>query len=162
MTPGSACPRCAAPTPAGARFCPQCGNALTAAPVAPATPPAERRVVAILFADLCGSTPLANELGAEGMHRLLTRYFELVDALIAQCGGTVDKHMGDGVMALFGAPVAYGNDTMRALRAAAAIHHAMESLSAGVRAHAAGARRCGKRRGRCRATPAVPCIATTR
>jgi hypothetical protein len=87
------------------------------------------RVVAILFADLCGSTALANELGAEGMHRLLTRYFELVDGLVEQCGGTVDKHMGDGVMALFGAPVAYGNDTMRALRAAAAIHQALETLA---------------------------------
>jgi class 3 adenylate cyclase/tetratricopeptide (TPR) repeat protein len=129
MTSGAAaCPNCASPTPAGARFCPQCGTALVASAATPAVPPAERRVVAILFADLCGSTPLANELGAEGMHRLLTRYFELVDALIAQCGGTVDKHMGDGVMALFGAPVAYGNDTIRALRAAAAIHHAMETL----------------------------------
>ena len=128
MTPGSPCPRCAAPTPAGARFCPQCGTALADAPVASSAPPAERRVVAILFADLCGSTPLANELGAEGMHRLLTRYFELVDALIEQCGGTVDKHMGDGVMALFGAPVAYGNDTMRALRAAAAIHNTIATL----------------------------------
>jgi class 3 adenylate cyclase/tetratricopeptide (TPR) repeat protein len=128
MTTGvAACPRCAAPTPDAARFCPQCGTALTAAP-APA-PLAERRVVAILFADLCGSTPLANELGAEGMHRLLTRYFELVDGLIAQCGGSVDKHMGDGVMALFGAPVAYGNDTMRALRAATAIHQAIETLA---------------------------------
>jgi len=86
-------------------------------------------VVAILFADLCGSTALANELGPEGMHRLLTRYFELVDGLVEQCGGTVDKHMGDGVMALFGAPVAYGNDTMRALRAAAAIHQALETLA---------------------------------
>jgi class 3 adenylate cyclase/tetratricopeptide (TPR) repeat protein len=129
MSPANACPRCASPRPAGARFCPQCGTALTAA-AAPAAPTlAERRVVAILFADLCGSTPLANELGAEGMHRLLTRYFELVDGLIAQCGGTVDKHMGDGVMALFGAPVAYGNDTMRALRAAAAIHQAIETLA---------------------------------
>ncbi len=127
MNPATACPQCASPTPAGARFCPQCGTPLTAAPPGP---PAERRVVAILFADLCGSTPLANELGAEGMHRLLTRYFELVDGLIAQCGGVVDKHMGDGVMALFGAPVAYGNDTVRALRAAAAIHQAMETLTA--------------------------------
>ena len=59
-------------------------------------------MVAILFADLCGSTPLANELGAEGMHGLLTRYFELVDSTIAQCGGTVDTHIGDGVMAIFG------------------------------------------------------------
>src|SRR5689334_1637881 len=128
MTPGMACPRCASSTPPGARFCPQCGTALSAAPAPSATPAAERRVVAIVFADLCGSTPLANELGAEGMHRLLTRYFERVDALIEQCGGTVDKHMGDGVMALFGAPVAYGNDSMRALRAAAAIHQALESL----------------------------------
>jgi len=128
MSPDRACPSCASPTPAGARFCPQCGTALAATPAPSHAPPAERRVVAILFVDLCGSTPLANELGAEGMHRLLTRYFELVDGLIAQCGGTVDKHMGDGVMALFGAPVAYGNDTMRALRAAAAIHHAMDTL----------------------------------
>jgi class 3 adenylate cyclase/tetratricopeptide (TPR) repeat protein len=129
MTTGAACPRCAARIPEDARFCPQCGAALAGVPAPAAAPPAERRVVAILFADLCGSTPLANELGAEGMHRLLTRYFELVDGLVAQCGGTVDKHMGDGVMALFGAPVAYGNDTMRALRAAAAVHQAMETLA---------------------------------
>lgn len=129
MTSGTPCPRCAAPTPPGARFCPQCGTALAQAPAVPASAPAERRVVAILFADLSGSTRLASELGAEEMHRLLTRYFERVDGLIAQCGGTVDKHMGDGVMALFGAPVAYGNDTIRALRAAAAIHQAMEALA---------------------------------
>ncbi len=85
-------------------------------------------MVAILFADLCGSTTLASELGAEEMHRLLTRYFEHIDALIAQCGGTVDKHIGDGIMALFGAPVAHGNDTLRALRTSVAIHQAMEAL----------------------------------
>jgi class 3 adenylate cyclase/tetratricopeptide (TPR) repeat protein len=129
MTTGvPACPRCSATPPEGARFCPQCGTALAQAPPPPSGAPAERRVVAILFADLCGSTPLANELGAEGMHRLLTRYFELVDSTIAQCGGTVDKHIGDGVMALFGAPVAYGNDTIRALRAATSIHQVVETL----------------------------------
>jgi len=127
MVPGMPCPRCASPTPAGARFCPQCGTALGQAPAAAAVP-GERRVVAILFADLCGSTSLASELGAEEMHRLLTRYFERIDTVVAQCGGTVDKHIGDGVMALFGAPVAHGNDTIRALRAAAAIHQAMEGL----------------------------------
>ncbi len=127
MSPGTPCPQCVAPTPEGARFCPQCGVALAQVRAPPAAT-GERRVVAILFADLSGSTRLASELGAEEMHRLLTRYFELVDGVIAQCGGTVDKHMGDGVMALFGAPVAYGNDTLRALRAAVSIHQAMRTL----------------------------------
>ena len=123
------CPQCASPTPPGARFCPQCGVALAQAHAAAAAGTGERRVVAILFADLSGSTRLASELGAEEMHRLLTRYFELVDRVIAQRGGTVDKHMGDGVMALFGAPIAHGNDTLRALRAAVSIHGAMHTLA---------------------------------
>ncbi|MFO1311195.1 MAG: adenylate/guanylate cyclase domain-containing protein [Burkholderiales bacterium] len=130
MTPGTPCPQCASPTPADARFCPQCGVALTQARAAAAGGAGERRVVAILFADLSGSTRLARELGAEEMHRFLTRYFELVDAIVAQCGGAVDKHMGDGVMALFGAPIAHGNDTLRALRAAVSIHDAMGTLAA--------------------------------
>ncbi|MFO1303339.1 MAG: adenylate/guanylate cyclase domain-containing protein [Burkholderiales bacterium] len=129
MSSGTPCPQCASPTPPGARFCPQCGVALAQARAATAGA-GERRVVAILFADLSGSTRLASELGAEEMHRLLTRYFELVDGLVAQCGGTVDKHMGDGVMALFGAPIAHGNDTLRALRAAVSIHNAMRTLAA--------------------------------
>jgi class 3 adenylate cyclase/tetratricopeptide (TPR) repeat protein len=129
MMPGLPCPRCAASPPVGARFCPQCGTALALAPAATAAPAAEQRVVAILFADLCGSTPLAREIGAEEMHRVLTRYFERVDVVVAQCGGTIDKHIGDGVMALFGAPVAYGNDILRALRAAMSIHAAMASLA---------------------------------
>src|SRR6185369_272304 len=58
------------------------------------------------------------------------RYFELVDGLIEQCGGSIDKHIGDAVMGVFGAPVAYGNDTLRALRAACDVHVAMEALSA--------------------------------
>ena len=48
----------------------------------------------------------------------MSRYFDLVDGLIGECGGTIDKHIGDAVMGVFGAPVAYGNDTLRALRAA--------------------------------------------
>ena len=132
-TESTACPRCRATTPDGARFCPQCGLALAAAPApapAPAAPVGERRPVAILFADLSGYTTLSSQIDAEEVHRLLSRYFDLVDALIGECGGTIDKHIGDAVMGVFGAPVAYGNDTLRALRAAVGVHAAMETLSA--------------------------------
>ena len=129
QTAATACPQCRADAPAGARFCPQCGAPLAAAPAAPART-GERRPVAILFADLSGYTALSSTLDPEDVHRLLTRYFELVDGLVGQCGGTIDKHIGDAVMGVFGAPVAYGNDTLRALRAAAGIHAAMQSLSA--------------------------------
>src|SRR4051812_12185098 len=105
-----ACSRCDAALPAAARFCPQCGLALAVAP-----PSGERRQVAVLFADLSGFTALSNALDAEDVHRILSRYFELVDGLIERCGGSIDKHIGDAVMGVFGAPVAYGNDTLRAL-----------------------------------------------
>src|SRR4030095_9351312 len=86
--------------------------------------------VAILFADLTGYTALSNALDAEEVHRLLSRYFELVDGLIGQWRGRIDKHIGDAVMGVFGAPVAYGNDTLRAMRAAVGVHAAMATLSA--------------------------------
>ena len=124
----AACTDCATPLPAGARFCPQCGaRAATNAPAA-----GERRAVAILFADLAGFTKLTSESDAEEVHRLLGRFFELVDGAIARCGGTVDKHIGDATMAVFGAPVAHGNDVERAVRAACEIHDAMTGLSAEV------------------------------
>ena len=126
------CLRCQAAAPEHARFCPQCGAALGSGAPAEAGPrPAgERRQVAVLFADLSGFTKLSSELDPEDVHRLLSRYFELVDGLVAECGGTIDKHIGDAVMGVFGAPVAYGNDTLRALRAAAGVHAAMRTLSA--------------------------------
>lgn len=121
-----ACGTCTAALPSGARFCPQCGARVAVAP-----PPAagERRTVAILFADLAGFTRLTSESDAEAIHRLLGRYFDLVDGAIARAGGTVDKHIGDATMAVFGAPVAHGNDIERAVRAAFEIHDAMELLS---------------------------------
>jgi class 3 adenylate cyclase/tetratricopeptide (TPR) repeat protein len=81
-------------------------------------PEAERRQVTVLFADLAGYTKLAEELDAEEVHALLGSFFNLADASIAEHGGTVDKHIGDCVMAVFGAPVAYGNDPERCVRAA--------------------------------------------
>ncbi|MBR9653275.1 adenylate/guanylate cyclase domain-containing protein [Thalassovita aquimarina] len=90
----------------------------------------ERRQVTILFADLSGFTDLSLKLDAEDLHELLTRYFQLVDGIIERYGGTVDKHIGDGVMGLFGAPVAHGDDPLRALRAAFEIHDRVETLAA--------------------------------
>ena len=96
----------------------------------PSTPSeGERRQVTVLFADLSGFTQLSKELGAEETHVLLNRYFDAVDGIVEGYGGNIDKHMGDNVMAVFGAPVAHGNDPERAVRAACDIHQAMQALS---------------------------------
>jgi class 3 adenylate cyclase/tetratricopeptide (TPR) repeat protein len=93
-------------------------------------PEAERRQVTVLFADLAGYTKLADELDAEEIHALLGSFFDLADASVADHGGTVDKHIGDCVMAVFGAPVAYGNDPERCVRAALDIGRRMPVLAA--------------------------------
>ena len=72
---------------------------------------------------------MSRRLDPEDVHSLLERYFELVDQTVARFGGAIDKHIGDGAMALFGAPVAQGNDPERAVRAALAIHAGLEALS---------------------------------
>lgn len=89
-------------------------------------PPAdERRQVTILFADLSGFTALAHSLDPEEVRELVGRYNALVDEIVVGYGGTVDKHIGDAVMALFGAPRAHEDDAMRAARAALDIHEAL-------------------------------------
>ena len=93
-------------------------------------PEGERRQVTVLFADLAGYTALSRELDAEEVHALLGRFFERVDRLVEEHGGRVDKHIGDCVMAVFGAPVSHGNDAERAVRAALAIRDGMPSLAA--------------------------------
>jgi class 3 adenylate cyclase/tetratricopeptide (TPR) repeat protein len=92
-------------------------------------PEAERRQVTVLFADICGYTKLSNELDAEEMHTILGRFIDRADAIIYDHGGTVDKHVGDSVMAVFGAPIAHSDDSLRAARAAMAIHAAMPVIS---------------------------------
>ncbi|MFI4996927.1 MAG: adenylate/guanylate cyclase domain-containing protein [Hyphomicrobiales bacterium] len=88
----------------------------------------ERRQVTVLFADLVGYTALSGELDSEDMHALLGRFFSGVDHIIVGHGGHVDKHIGDCVMAVFGAPVAHGNDEERAILAALAMRAAMPSF----------------------------------
>ena len=97
-------------------------------PSAAVAPAGEHRQVSVLFADIAGFTRLTNELGAEDVHTLLNRYFEAVDAILLSYGGSVDKHIGDNVMAVFGAPIAHGDDPFRAVRAALDIHERVSSL----------------------------------
>ena len=89
----------------------------------------ERRQVTILFADLCGFTALSRTLDAEELSDLIGRYTALVDGIVLGFGGTVDKHIGDAVMALFGAPRAHDTDALRAARAALDIHAALANLA---------------------------------
>jgi class 3 adenylate cyclase/tetratricopeptide (TPR) repeat protein len=106
--------------------------ALQAAPQAAPGPAAfetERRPVAVLFADLCGSTALARDLPDEQLHALLDGYFAMADGIVKRHGGTVDKHIGDAVMALFGAPVAHDDDMLRASRAALELRTRLPELS---------------------------------
>jgi len=78
----------------------------------------QRRPVAVLIADLANFTRLSAGRDPEDTQRLLARYFEAVDPIVLQHGGTIDKHIGDAMMALFGAPTAHGDDALRAARAA--------------------------------------------
>lgn len=89
----------------------------------------ERRPVTVLFADLSGYTALSRRLDPEELHILLDRFFERIDRIVLAYGGHVDKHIGDCVMAVFGAPIAHGNDAERAVRAALAIRETMPVLS---------------------------------
>lgn len=89
----------------------------------------DRRQVTVLFADLSGFTRLSSALDPEETHGLLNSYFEVIDNIVVNYGGTIDKHIGDCVMAVFGAPTAHSDDPERAMRAALAIHPAMQSLS---------------------------------
>ena len=117
------CPSCGAPNAPGTKFCGECGTALLEAnspPLpGPATPPAtERRLVSVLFADLVGFTTLSEQRDAEDVRDLLGRYFEASRDVIERYGGTVEKFIGDAVMAVWGTPIAQEDDAERAVRAA--------------------------------------------
>jgi class 3 adenylate cyclase len=112
------CPACGQENPASSRFCGMCGTALV-----PAAAPAreERKVVTILFTDLVGSTARAEGLDPEDVRAALSSYYSQLRAELERHGGTVEKFIGDAVMAVFGAPVAHEDDAERAVRAALAI-----------------------------------------
>lgn len=88
----------------------------------------DRRPVTVLFADISGFTRLSGELGAEATRDMLNGFFEVADKAITDEGGRIDKHIGDEVMAVFGAPRAHANDPERAVRAALAIRAGTDAL----------------------------------
>src|ERR687895_1225912 len=120
------CPSCGQENPAGFRLCGMCGAPLTAA--APARE--ERKVLTVLFADLVGFTSRAEEMDPEDVRALLGPYWERLREELERFGGTVEKFIGDAVVALFGAPVAHEDDPERAIRAALAIRRAIHELNA--------------------------------
>ena len=79
----------------------------------------QRKIVTVLFCDVTGSTALGESVDPEALRALLARYFERMKAIIERHGGTVEKFIGDAVMAVFGVPVAHEDDALRAVRAAA-------------------------------------------
>jgi class 3 adenylate cyclase len=111
------CPNCGRENPDGFRFCGNCGAPLAA----PGEGREERKVVTALFADLVGFMSRAEQLDPEGVRALLGPYHARLREELERYGGTVEKFIGDAVMALFGAPVAHEDDPERAVRATLAI-----------------------------------------
>jgi class 3 adenylate cyclase/tetratricopeptide (TPR) repeat protein len=138
------CPSCGATNRPGAKFCSECGTALGAGapdqsierPVQAVAPVSERRLVTVLFADIVGFTPFAEERDAEDVRDTLSRYFDLCAQVIGRYGGTVEKYIGDAVMAVWGAPVAHEDDAERAVRAALDLVDSVTTVGPAVRARA--------------------------
>jgi class 3 adenylate cyclase len=139
------CPTCGSPAEPGDRFCGVCGSPLpelAGAGVVPSAPggapavvageggPTERRIVSVLFADLVGFTALSDERDPEAVREFLDRYFAVARERIGRYGGTIEKFIGDAVMAVWGTPVTHEDDAERAVRAALELIDAVAVLRA--------------------------------
>jgi class 3 adenylate cyclase/tetratricopeptide (TPR) repeat protein len=139
----SGCPNCGAENEAEAAFCGNCGTGLgLPATVEPrstsptVTRAAERRLVTVLFADLVGFTPFAEERDAEDVRDTLERYGAIAREVVQRYGGTVEKFIGDAVMAVWGTPTAHEDDAERAVRAALELIDAVRELGQEIQARA--------------------------
>ena len=121
---GDVCADCSAPLPEGAAFCPSCGHAVHAETTE------ERRFLTVLFADMVGFTAGADEADPEDIQARLIPYHRRLRQEIERYDGTVEKLMGDGVMAVFGVPTAHEDDPERAVRVALRIQAAVDELNA--------------------------------
>ena len=118
------CPSCGAENRDEARFCDVCGAALAAEPARES-----RKTVTVLFCDVTGSTALGERIDPESLRNVMARYFETAKEAIERHGGTVEKFIGDAVMAVFGVPVVHEDDALRAVRAAADLRDALVPLN---------------------------------
>ncbi|MGZ4359802.1 MAG: AAA family ATPase, partial [Gaiellaceae bacterium] len=125
LAPMASCPACGKELPGEFPFCPFC-----AAPLAESRPAREqRKVVTVLFCDVTGSTALGERLDPESLRRVMVRYFEVMKQVVERHGGTVEKFIGDAVMAVFGVPALHEDDALRAVSAAAGMRDALEWLN---------------------------------
>ena len=122
------CATCGRESPDDFGFCPGCGAALTAVPAREV-----RKVVTVLFCDLTGSTAIGDRTDPESLRALMNRYYEAARAVLERHGGTVEKFVGDAVMAVFGIPVASEDDALRATRAATELREVVHGLGLEVR-----------------------------
>jgi class 3 adenylate cyclase len=119
------CPQCSAENRSGARFCDSCAAAL----ISPAAAlQQQRKTVTVLFCDVASSTELGERLDPEALRAMLVRYFERMKMIVERHGGTVEKFIGDAVMAVFGVPVLHEDDALRALRAAVEMRESLPAL----------------------------------
>ncbi len=119
------CPTCGEENPDRFRLCGYCGASLQ-----PEAPPQEnRRVVTVVFSDLKGSTSLGERLDSEALRVVLAIYFEAMSAVLVRHGGTIEKYIGDAIMAVFGLPRLHEDDALRAVRAAAEMRETLEIVN---------------------------------
>jgi class 3 adenylate cyclase/tetratricopeptide (TPR) repeat protein len=119
------CASCGQENPPIAKFCLACGSPLAEAEA----PSEERRLITAVFTDVVGSTATAESMDPEDVHNRLQPYFELVRRELQRYGGTLEKYIGDAVVAMFGAPVVHEDDPERAVRAALAIRDRLHDLN---------------------------------
>ena len=173
------CPRCAAPAPAGQKFCGECGTSLLPQNEPAPAPAGERRQLTVMFCDMVGSTAIGARLDPEDFRDVVEAYHRCVADNVTRRGGFVARYMGDGVLIYFGYPVASEDDAERAVRAGIAVVEAVPRLNtvAGPpstsacacrhrngHGHRRSPDRCrriprkgsGRRRAQSRITPAIP------
>ncbi|TMK16604.1 MAG: zinc-ribbon domain-containing protein [Actinobacteria bacterium] len=128
----TSCPACGAANDPTDRFCGECGTPLATgvAPDERAAPVAERRLVSVLFMDLVGFTAASESRDAEDVRDLLSRYFDVARTVVGRYGGTIEKFIGDAVMAVWGTPITREDDAERAVRSALDLVAAIPALGA--------------------------------
>ena len=118
------CANCGRESPEDFAFCPACS-----APLAPPGAQEVRKTVTVVFCDVTGSTAMGERLDPESLRRVMSRYFAEMRAALERHGGTVEKFIGDAVMAVFGVPAIHEDDALRAVRAASEMREALEVLN---------------------------------
>jgi len=122
----AACARCGEQNQPSARYCAACGSPLPAAARAVAS---ARKTVTVVFCDVADSTGLGEQLDPESLRRVMARWFDEMRGVLERHGGTVEKFIGDAVMAVFGVPQLHEDDALRAVRAAVDMRSALAQLN---------------------------------